>query len=80
MCVGPWKFVERIPQDRIVLERSPHYSDPGQARFDRIVFRIIPDDNVRVANLRSGDIDVMQMVQPTDAVTLRKEGSSTCRA
>ncbi len=74
VCVGPWTFVERIPQDRIVLERSPHYFDPKAAAFDRIVFRIIPDDNVRLANLRSGDIDVMHRVQPTDAVSLRKEG------
>jgi len=74
VCVGPWQFVERIPQDRIVLERSPHYFDPGQAKFDRIVFRIIPDDNVRLANLRSGDIDVMHLVAPTDATSLKKEG------
>ena len=74
VCVGPWQFVERIPQDRIVLERSPHYFDPSQAKFDRIVFRIIPDDNVRLANLRSGDIDVMHLVAPTDATSLKKEG------
>ena len=74
VCVGPWQFVERIPQDRIVLERSPHYFDPAQAKFDRIVFRIIPDDNVRLANLRSGDIDVMHLVAPTDATSLKKEG------
>src|SRR5262252_4947746 len=74
VCVGPWSFVERVPQDRIVLEKSPHYFDPGQARFDRLIFRIIPDDNVRLANLRSGDIDVMHLVAPTDAVSLRKEG------
>src|SRR6266850_7492682 len=73
VCVGPWQFVERIPQDRIVLERSPHYFDPSQAKFDRIVFRIIPDDNVRLANLRSGDIDVMHLVAPTDATSLKKE-------
>jgi len=24
VCVGPWQFVERVPQDRIVVERSPH--------------------------------------------------------
>ena len=54
VCVGPWSFVERVPQDRIVLEKSAHYFDPGQAQFDRLVFRIIPDDNVRLANLRSG--------------------------
>jgi len=30
VCVGPWQFVERISQDRIVLERSPHYFDRAQ--------------------------------------------------
>src|SRR5438132_8175178 len=74
VCVGPWQFVERVPQDRIVVERSPHYFDKAAAKFDRIVFRIIPDDNVRVANLRSGDIDFMHQVAPSDAGSLRKEG------
>ena len=74
VCVGPWQFVERVPQDRIVVERSPHYFDKGAAKFDRVVFRIIADDNVRVANLRSGDIDVMHQVAPSDASSLRKEG------
>jgi peptide/nickel transport system substrate-binding protein len=74
VCVGPWQFVERVAQDRIVVERSPHYFDPAQAKFDRIVFRIIPDDNVRVANLRSGDIDIMHQVSPTDASALKREG------
>lgn len=74
VCVGPWRFVERVAQDRIVVERSPHYFDPGQARFERIVFRIIPDDNVRLANLRSGDVDVVHQVAPTDATALTREG------
>jgi peptide/nickel transport system substrate-binding protein len=74
VCVGPWQFVERVAQDRIVVERSPHYFDQSAAKFDRIVFRIIPDDNVRLANLRSGDIDVMHAVAPTDAGSLKKEG------
>jgi peptide/nickel transport system substrate-binding protein len=74
VCVGPWQFVERVAQDRIVLERSPHYFDKSAAKFDRLIFRIIPDDNVRLANLRSGDIDMMHLVGPTDAANLRKEG------
>jgi len=74
VCVGPWSFVERVPQDRIVLEKSTHYFDPSKASFDRLVFRIIADDNVRLANLRSGDIDFMQRVAPPDAVNLKKEG------
>jgi len=73
VCVGPWQFAERVAQDRIVVEKSAHYFDPGQAKFDKIVFRIIPDDNVRLANLRSGDIDVMHMVSPTDATAIKRE-------
>src|SRR5438093_4791991 len=74
VCVGPWQFVERVPQDRIVVEKSPHYFDPSQAKFDRVIFRIIPDDNVRLANLRSGDIDFMHMVRPSDATAIKREG------
>jgi peptide/nickel transport system substrate-binding protein len=74
VCVGPWQFVERVAQDRIVVERSPHYFDPAQAKFDRIIFRIMPDDNVRLANLKSGDIDIMHQISPTDATALKREG------
>jgi len=74
VCVGPWQFVERVAQDRIVVEKSPHYFDKTAAKFDRVVFRIIPDDNVRLANLRSGDIDLTHQVTPTDAAALKREG------
>ncbi len=74
VCVGPWQFAERVPQDRIVVEKSAHYFDPSQAKFDKVIFRIIPDDNVRLANLRSGDIDLMHMVRPSDATAIKKEG------
>ena len=38
VCVGPWQFTERVAQDRIVVERSPHYFDPGpgEVRPDRL--------------------------------------------
>ena len=74
VCVGPWAFADRVAQDRIVLDKSTHYFDPAQAKFDRLVFRIITDDNVRLANLRSGDIDFMHLVNPTHAASLKKEG------
>ncbi len=73
VCVGPWQFAERVAQDRIVVEKSAHYFDPAQAKFDKVIFRIIPDDNVRLANLRSGDIDVMHLVSPTDATAIKRE-------
>jgi len=74
ICVGPWTMTERVSQDRIVLEKSKHYFDQSAAKFNKLIFRIIPDDSVRLANLRSGDIDLMHLVGPTDAGNLKKEG------
>jgi peptide/nickel transport system substrate-binding protein len=73
VCVAPFKFVERVAQDRIVLEKSPYYYDPKAAQVDRVIFRIIPDDAVRLANLRSGDIDFAHLVPPTDVKSLTQE-------
>src|SRR5207244_12583820 len=74
MCGGHRQFSEPVPQTRILQEKAPHYFEPNQARFERLVFRVIPDDNVRLANLRSGDIDMMHLVRPTEAASLKKEG------
>lgn len=74
ICVGPWTLTERVSQDHITLEKSPYYFDPSQAHFKKLVFRIITDDSVRLANLRSGDIDLMHLVGPTDAASLQKAG------
>src|SRR5213083_2165053 len=34
VCAGPFRFVERIAQDRIVLERFPNYWNKGQIHFE----------------------------------------------
>jgi peptide/nickel transport system substrate-binding protein len=66
VCAGPFKFVERIPQDRIVLEKFPDYWDKGHIKLDKITFLPIPDSAVRLANLKSGDLDMIERVAPTD--------------
>ena len=41
VCAGPFKFVERVQQDRIVLEKFPQYWNAANVHIDRIVFRPI---------------------------------------
>src|SRR4026209_1177005 len=43
VCSGPFRFVERVAQDRIVLERFPEYWNKGHIHFDRIVYTPIID-------------------------------------
>ncbi len=66
VCSGPFKFKERIQQDRIVLERFPEYWNAGEINFDTVTFLPIPDTTVRFANLRSGDLDMIERLAATD--------------
>jgi peptide/nickel transport system substrate-binding protein len=66
VCAGPFKFVERVPQDRIVLERFPDYWNKDAIHFDKIVFQPIFDSTVRLANLQSGSLDLIERVAATD--------------
>jgi peptide/nickel transport system substrate-binding protein len=73
VCSGPFKFVERVAQDRIVLERYPGYWNKGQIHFDRIVYQPIVDATVRLANLRSGQLDFIERVAPSDIPSIRND-------
>src|SRR6516164_9125870 len=73
VCAGPFRFVERVVQDRIVLERFADYWDKDKIKLDRIVYLPIPDTTVRLANLQSGGLDLTQRVAATDLDTARKD-------
>ncbi len=73
VCSGPFRFVERIPQDRIVLERYPNYWNKDAIHFDRIVYLPIVDATVRLANLKSGQLDFIERVGTSDVPTLRTD-------
>lgn len=55
-ATGPWKFVEWIAGDRIVLERNEDYYG-DKPYFKYLVLRNITDDTTRALSLESGDID-----------------------
>lgn len=57
VCTGPWLFGERVRDDHITLVANDSYWR-GTPSFDQIVYRIIPDDNARMAALEAGEIDI----------------------
>lgn len=65
-CVGPFTFVSRQAGTNIKLKKSDQYYDAAKVKLDAVTFTIITDPNVRLANLRSGDIDVAERLAPTD--------------
>ena len=54
---GPFKLVEFVPGDRVVLERNPDFWRPGLPYIDELTLRVLADEQLRLAALRSGDID-----------------------
>jgi peptide/nickel transport system substrate-binding protein len=74
VCSGPFKFVERVAQDRIVLEKYPNYWNKAAIHFDKIIFQPIIDATVRLANLRSGQLDMIERVAPADIAKIKSDG------
>ncbi len=73
ICSGPYKFVERVQNDRIVLEKFDKYYDAKDFHFQKLVFLPIPDTTVRLQNLRSGNIDILERLNPTDVAQVKAE-------
>lgn len=71
VCTGPYQFVERIAQDRIVLEKFEDHWDADNYHIDRVVYMPIPDTTVRLSNLRAGDLDMVERVAPADVPTVQ---------
>jgi len=72
VCAGPYKFVERVQQDRIVVEKFKDYWNGDNVFIDKITYLPIVDATVRLANLRSGALDMIERVLATDIKTVRE--------
>ena len=75
ICSGPYKFVERVQNDRIVLEKFKEHWEAANYQFDRVLYRSIPDTTVRLANLRAGELDMLERLAPTDVPGARGDKS-----
>ena len=73
VCAGPFRFVERVAQDRIVLERYAGYWNKAAIHFDKLVYQPIPDATVRLANLKSGQLDFVERVASSDIEKLQAD-------
>jgi peptide/nickel transport system substrate-binding protein len=73
VCAGPYKFVERVQQDRIVFEKFADYWNKENVSIDKIMFLPIVDATVRLANLKSGGLDLIERVLATDIKEVRAD-------
>lgn len=69
---GPFKLKKWISQQTIELVANESYYG-GRPYLDRIVFRIIPDQTSLLAQLKSGDVDLMESISPKDVASMEED-------
>lgn len=58
---GPYKIKEGVPGDHYTLVANDKYFR-GRPNIDTVIFKVIPDANVRIAQLRTGELDLNVVV------------------
>ncbi len=73
VCAGPFSFVERVPEQKIVLKRFPGYWDAKDIHFDEVDYIPIVNSAVALDNLQAGQLDLLSSVLPTDVGTVEHD-------
>lgn len=74
---GPFKFVSWNKDDSILLEEFDDYRKEGLPKVDKVNFQVIPDNAARLIALRSGEIDIMDGLNPDDAAGVDSDSELT---
>ncbi len=69
---GPYKFVEYIPNQKIVLKANYGYWG-GEEPWDKITFKMLTNPAARVAALLSGDVEFIETVPTADIDKMNKD-------
>ena len=77
---GPFKVESWSKQQEVVLTRNEDYHTPaptaghaGPAYLEKIIWRFLPDHAARFAALQSGEVDVIDVLQPQNAVAAKAD-------
>jgi peptide/nickel transport system substrate-binding protein len=73
VCAGPFSFVERVPEQKIVLKKFPGYWDAKDIHFDEVDYVPFVNSEVGVANLQTGQLDMLTGMLPNDVATIERD-------
>jgi peptide/nickel transport system substrate-binding protein len=69
---GPYRLLHFTPGDRVSLARNDDWWG-ARPRWARVEYRPIANPGARVAALLAGDVDIIDLVAPSDAAVLRRD-------
>ena len=76
--LGPFRFVEHVPGERLVLERNPFYWKEDRAGnqlpyLDRVVFIFVPSEDAQALRFQAGEADIPTRLSATNFEVLLKD-------
>lgn len=71
---GPFRVVKYVPGSKVVLQRFKRYWR-GPAKLKTVVFDFITSNSTRLADLQTGNIQIMQDVPPAQAALVKSTPS-----
>ncbi|WP_425467098.1 ABC transporter substrate-binding protein [Pseudalkalibacillus caeni] len=69
---GPFVFSEWQRNDKIVLKKNEDYWMDGYPKLETVIFRSIPENSARLNALKTGEIDMMDGVSPSDVAGIEE--------
>lgn len=75
VCSGPYEFVRRVQNDRIELKKYENYWNAAEYPLEAVTFQPITDATVKLANLRAGDLDMLERLAPSDVPSVKDDTS-----
>ena len=72
---GPFTLKSFVKGGNVSLVRNPHYWQAGKPYLNAVNFVYISDDNQRVLQLKSGQVQVISAVPPTQVSALKADSS-----
>ena len=72
---GPFRFVEYVPNTRVVLEKNPDYWEEGLPYLDGIEMTFVSDDTQRTNAVVTGEVDFVEYAPLRDIDQLEGDDS-----
>jgi peptide/nickel transport system substrate-binding protein len=70
---GPFRLVEWVKGNHLVMDRFEKYFEPGRPHLDRIVIRVIKDPVAEMAAFKAGEIDFIASFSPEHVDTMKAQ-------
>ncbi len=74
--IGPFRYVAWKRGDSVDMEANPFYFR-GRPKLQKITFQVVPDDNTGLAQIQTGELDLLINVKPANVPRAQSIGTAT---